>query len=124
LRILIIDDDEAMRTLIRRVLIRLGVQMVVEAENGERGLAHIESASAKIDLVISDWHMEGMSGLRLFKELTARKSDIPFMMLTGSADMQSLIEAKNAGVRAYLVKPVSPRDLETKIVALAKGGVA
>jgi two-component system, chemotaxis family, chemotaxis protein CheY len=123
LRILVIDDDEAMRHLVRRLLARLGVKSIVDVESGEQGLGHIESAPSAIDLIICDWHMREMSGLDIFKKLKARKLDIPFMMLTGSAGRGSIIEAKNAGVRAYLVKPVSPRDLETKIAALTKGGV-
>jgi two-component system, chemotaxis family, chemotaxis protein CheY len=95
----------------------------VEAETGERVLEHIESASSKTDLIICDWQMNGMSGLRLFGELKTKKIEISFLMLTGSADQESIMEMKVAGVRGLLVKPISPCDLEAKVAALAKSGI-
>ena len=117
---LVVDDDEAMRTLVRRLLARSGVGVVIEAEDGEEALRRLESTTPAINLVLCDWQMKKMSGLRLFNELKARNSEIPFIMLTGVVDLESIVEAKKAGVLAYLVKPVSPRDLEAKIAAMVK----
>jgi len=121
---LVVDDDEAMRTLVRRMLLRSGAKAAIEAEDGEQALRQIECASPAINLILCDWHMGKMSGLHLFNELRARKREIPFIMLTGSVDLDSIVKAKKAGILAYLVKPVSPRDLEAKVAAMVKGHAA
>jgi len=118
LNCLVADDDNAMRALVRRLLLRSGVRSVDEAEDGETALRHVETASPAINLILCDWHMEGMSGLHLFNELKARKREIPFIMLTGSVDLESIVQAKRAGICAYLIKPVSSRDLEAKVAAM------
>ena len=121
---LVVDNDDAMRTLVRRMLVWFGAKAVVEAEDGEQALRQIECTIPAINLVLCDWHMGKMSGLHLFNELKTREREILFIMLTGSVDLESIVEAEKAGIRAYFVKPVSRCDLEAKVRAVVKGQAA
>lgn len=117
-RLLIVDDDQTMRALIRRMLARMKITELAEAEGGEQALKQIETAAKPVDLVICDWNMPGMSGMDLFGRVHVLQPGLPFLMLTGRADANSVIAAKQAGIAAYIVKPISPEELRTKIVYL------
>lgn len=120
-RILVVDDDAGMRVLLCRMLQRLKVGNVAEAAGAKAALEVIAAADA-FDLVVCDWNMPEVSGLDLFKEVHAQRPDLPFLMLTGRADLDSVISARKAGVAAYLVKPVSPAELGAKIRFLTGAG--
>jgi two-component system, chemotaxis family, chemotaxis protein CheY len=122
LNILVVDDDETMRTLVCRMLKRMKVGGIVEANGGEQALERLEGAPAKLDLVICDWNMPGMSGMELFQRVHTAKPSLPFLMLTGRADLDSVVAAKKAGVPGYIVKPISPQELKTKIAFLVSHG--
>lgn len=113
--VMIVDDDQTMRVLIRRMLTRMKITNLVEAEGGAQALQQIEQSPSPFDLVICDWNMPGMSGIELFDRVHALKPGLPFLMLTGRSDANSVIAAKRAGVPAYIVKPISPEELRTKI---------
>ena len=116
--IMIVDDDQTMRMLIRRMLTRMKITNLVEATGGEDALKQLELSPTPFDLIICDWNMPGMSGIELFERVSATKPGLPFLMLTGRADANSVIAAKKAGVAAYIVKPISPDELKTKIAFL------
>ncbi|MGO8919943.1 MAG: response regulator [Stellaceae bacterium] len=113
--VMIVDDDETMRMLIRRMLTRMKIGTLMEAEGGQQALQQLEPAMAGCDLIICDWNMPGMSGIELFDRVHALKPDLPFLMLTGRSDAHSVIAAKKAGVPAYIVKPISPEELKLKV---------
>ncbi len=114
--VMIVDDDQTMRTLIRRMLSRMRITRLIEADGGEQALERLGEAEASAcDLIICDWNMPGMSGIELFDRVHALKPDLPFLMLTGRADANSVVAAKRAGVPAYIVKPIAPDELKTKI---------
>lgn len=113
--VMIVDDDQTMRMLIRRMLGRMKITSLMEADGGEEALKQLETAAAPCDLIICDWNMPGMSGIELFDRVHVLKPELPFLMLTGRADASSVITAKKAGVPAYIVKPISPEELRTKI---------
>jgi two-component system, chemotaxis family, chemotaxis protein CheY len=120
--VMIVDDDQTMRMLIRRMLGRMKIGNLLEAEGGEQALEQLEQSTGPCDLVICDWNMPGMSGIELFDRVHALKPHLPFLMLTGRADANSVIAAKKAGVPAYIVKPIAPEELRAKIsYLLAKG---
>src|SRR5690242_20290981 len=114
--VLIVDDEESMRTLVRRMLTRLDPAALVEAEGAEQALERVKAASTPIDLVVCDWNMPGMSGIELFKHIRSMRLGLPFLMLTGRNDAGSVIETKRAGVPGYAVKPISPNELRRKVV--------
>jgi two-component system chemotaxis response regulator CheY len=119
LRILVVDDSSEMRVLLRRMLRHFGVDPVADAPDGELALQWITINDGKVDVVICDWNMPGMSGMDLFRKIRAIHPGILFLMLTGRADVPSVMAAKEAGVTGYLVKPVSLKNLESKMTFLA-----
>ncbi|HEX9489645.1 MAG TPA: response regulator [Stellaceae bacterium] len=115
-KILVVDDDASMRTLTRRMLSRMGIANLAEAEGGAQALRLLEAAP--VDLVICDWNMPAMSGMELFARARSLRPDLPFLMLTGRADAESHAAARQAGVAAFLVKPISAPDLKVQIAYL------
>ena len=113
LKILIVEDEEPMRALLSRMLSRMSVAKVVEAANGPQGLERVEADP--IDLVICDWNMPEMSGMEFFDRVHAMNPRLPFLMVTGRSDAKSIVTAKKAGISAYIVKPISQRELRAKI---------
>ena len=113
LNILVVEDEEPMRSLLARMLQRLRVATVIEAESGAQGLAEV--GARPLDLVICDWNMPEMSGMEFFDRVHAQNPDLPFLMVTGRSDAGSIVAAKRAGISAYIVKPISQRELKAKI---------
>ena len=117
INILVIDDSRAMRMTIKVILKRLGFKNIIEAEDGRQGLDVLKTVD--IDLILCDWMMPVMTGLEMLKEL--QKDDvlsaIPFVIVTAVGNKESIIEAVQAGVSNYIVKPFAPDTLEGKIKA-------
>jgi two-component system, chemotaxis family, chemotaxis protein CheY len=124
LNVLVVDDDEAMRMLVCRMLRRMRIENILEASGGEQALERLSAAPSGVNIVICDWNMPGMSGMDLFKQVHARTPKLPFLMLTGRADLDSVVAAKKAGVHGYIVKPISPAELKTKISFLLSNSAA
>jgi len=118
--ILIVDDLPMMRSLMRDQLRRIGFKHVVEAECGQSAIRRMEHR--KFDLVIADWNMPEMDGLELLKVIRAADDwkDTPFVMVTAEAKRAKVIEAVEAGVDNYIVKPFSASTLEEKIQKVFK----
>lgn len=118
--VLVADDQSAFRSTIKKMLKDLKIQQVFEASSGREALKLLDSAPEMIDLVLCDWNMPSMSGLDLLRQVRSVGLDVPFVMVTGRADKDSVISAKDAGVTAYISKPFSSGQLEAKIrVAVA-----
>jgi DNA-binding response OmpR family regulator len=115
LSILVVDDDPAIRSLVRTMLRRLSVGHVAEAADAEAGLAALAAADRRFDLVVCDWNLPGISGIELRKRVGAGTAGPPFLMVTGRDDAQSIAEAAAAGVSAYIVKPFSQAELAAKL---------
>jgi two-component system chemotaxis response regulator CheY len=86
---------------------------VVEVGDGTRAWTRLRSES--FDAAIIDWQMPGRNGLDLVKAARARDPDLPLIMVTAEADRQHVINAINAGVSDYLIKPFSPKMLWEKL---------
>ena len=119
LTILLIEDDESMRTLVERMLSRLKIKVVAK-QDGPAALQVLQAATQPVDLIICDWNMPGMSGMDVFEQARALRPELPFLMLTGRADLDSVVSAKKAGVAGYIVKPISLPALKTKLSFLAR----
>jgi response regulator RpfG family c-di-GMP phosphodiesterase len=119
LRILLVDDDPAVRTLLRTTF-ELAEVEVAEAENAEAARRRIKAA--RPDVIVLDVNMPGMNGLDLCKELkgSAQTKDIPIILLTGS-DYGTSSNAKRAGADAFVRKPFSPLELLSVAERLAGG---
>ena len=106
--ILVVDDSEAICKALYDLLTLSGYA-VRTAPSGERAMQILETA--EMDLVISDLRMSGMSGLKLLKKVKERHPSLPFVILTGYGDMDSVIEAMRSGVADYLKKPFSVEEV-------------
>ncbi len=113
--ILVVDDSRAMRMTIRVILKKLGYLNIIEAEDGRQGLEKLKQN--KVDLILCDWMMPVMDGLEMLVELRNDDSlkDIPFIIVTAVGQKENIIEAVQAGVSNYIVKPFVPETLESKI---------
>lgn len=113
--ILVVDDFSTMRRIISNVLRQLGYENIIEAEDGTKALAILDTQ--QIDFVITDWNMPQMSGLDLLKAIRASKDKkhIPVLMVTAEAMQENIIAAAQAGVNNYIVKPFDAKTLSEKI---------
>lgn len=107
--LLFVDDEANILSSLRRLFRPHGYR-ILTAEGGEAALALL--ATESVDLVVSDMRMPGMSGAALLAEIRQRWPDITRILLTGYADMQSMIEAINvAGISRYIAKPWEDQDI-------------
>jgi DNA-binding response OmpR family regulator len=116
LSVLIVDDHEAMRALLRKVLERAGVSDVRDAENGNAGLGLLVERGA--DLILVDQTMPHMDGVTFVEHARAAGYAARILMITGRGDARTTDAARAAGADAVLVKPVAPRDLLAAIEKL------
>lgn len=117
LRVLIVDDNDYILNLIKMVLTDLGVADSFTARDAVDAMKILNS-SAAVNFVICDWNMPGITGLEFLRKLRADGVTMPFIMLTARADEGSVVQAKEIGVDAYLVKPFAPIQLEKKLLTL------
>jgi len=116
-RLLIVDDDADMRTLLAEYFRRLGFAV----EEKESGAAALEPAlSGRFDCFILDVSMPEMSGFELLRRLRERNVHTPALFLTAHGELESKVEGFEAGADDYLQKPFSPRELEYRIEALLR----
>lgn len=115
INVLLVEDDEDTRDMIRDMLSEFMVLNVEDAASGAEALEYLKDHSNVVDVIICDWNMPQISGLQLLQALRKQDRDIPFLMVTGRADNQSVIEAKEAGVTAYILKPFQAGELEAKM---------
>ncbi|MEW6542460.1 MAG: response regulator [Nitrospirota bacterium] len=115
LRILVVDDMSTMRRIVRNVLKQLGYGNVEEAEHGQEALTKLQKEP--FGLVVTDWNMPIMSGIDLLRTIRADRAmhHIPVIMLTAEAQKSNILEALNAGVSQYLVKPFTAEIMQTKL---------
>ena len=113
--VLIVDDASSMRRIIRGLLKELGFKHMREAENGQ--LAMDELKNKKADFVVSDWNMPVMTGIDLLRAIRADEvlKTIPVLMVTAEAKQENILEAVQAGVSNYIVKPFNAATLQEKL---------
>jgi two-component system chemotaxis response regulator CheY len=115
MKILVVDDFSTMRRIIKNLLRDLGFTNTQEADDGTTGLPMLQSG--KFDFLITDWNMPGMTGIDLLKAVRsdARLAKLPVLMVTAESKREQIIEAAQAGVNGYVVKPFTASTLEEKI---------
>jgi two-component system chemotaxis response regulator CheY len=120
LRILIVDDERFMRSTIKAALRVVGCLDIAEAADGETALRLV--GEYKPDLVLCDIGMEPMTGLQFVKRLRNHANpalrEIPIVMVTAHADASTVLKAADLGIAGYLVKPISPKQLEDRLRAI------
>lgn len=115
LKILLVEDQAEARAMIRNMMMELGITQIFEAKDGREALDFMDSAYDFIDVIICDWNIPSMSGVQVLRQLRTVDPVMPFLMVTGRNDIESVVEAKSSGVTAYIRKPFSPKELEAKL---------
>ena len=115
LKVLVVDDQPDARALVRGMLGELGVTQIFEAADGKEAMSFTDAAMDMIDVIICDWNMPKMTGIELLRQMRSVSYDVPFLMVTGRSDLDSVSSAKSSGVTAYIRKPFSPAHLEIKL---------
>jgi len=120
MEILIADDSKMIRYMTLEVLHALGYNSISEAANVAEARTHMQRK--KFDLIISDFHMPGETGLDFLRYVRATPefSKIPFILLTTDGEKKNIVAAVQAGVQAYLFKPVQKIALAQKLTDLSK----
>lgn len=115
MKILIVDDFSTMRRIIKNLLRDLGFTNTQEADDGSTALPMLRSGD--FDFLVTDWNMPGMTGIELLKEVRADQKlvSLPVLMVTAEAKRDQIIEAAQAGVNGYVVKPFTAQVLKEKI---------
>ncbi len=115
MKILVVDDFQTMRRIIRNYLRQLGFNNVEEAEDGDVALEKL--IETQFDFVITDWNMPKMTGIDLLKKIRAENNfkNIPVLIITAEAEKENVVQAAQAGVNDYIVKPFTPEVLQSKI---------
>ncbi|AAS97698.1 chemotaxis response regulator CheY [Nitratidesulfovibrio vulgaris] len=115
MRILVVDDFSTMRRIIKNILRQLGFSNVIEADDGTTAWETLNKD--RVDFVISDWNMPNMTGIELLRKVRASEEfgDMPFLMVTAEAQQENIIEAVQAKVSNYIVKPFTAETMKQKI---------
>ncbi|XPV77287.1 MAG: chemotaxis response regulator CheY [Desulfovibrio sp.] len=115
MRVLVVDDFATMRKIIKNILTSLGFNNIVEADDGSTAWEVLNKDN--IDFIVSDWNMPQMTGIELLRKVRGSEeyADIPFLMVTAEAQQENIIEAVQAKVSNYIVKPFTPATLAEKI---------
>jgi CheY-like chemotaxis protein len=118
LRVLVIEDNPNMRRLLRTLLTGLGCRDVMEAEDGAAGLELFHDNAP--DIVVSDWVMPIMDGLEFTRAVRRPGSHanpyVPIIVLSGYSERSRVMQARDAGITEFIVKPVSPKSLYQRLV--------
>lgn len=114
-KFLVVDDFPTMRRIVKNLLGDLGYTNTVEADDGETALPILKAGG--IEFVVTDWNMPGMTGIDLLKAIRADEqlASLPVLMVTAEADKAQIVEAAQAGVSGYIIKPFTAATLKEKL---------
>ncbi len=115
MKVLIVDDFSTMRRIIKNLLRDLGFTNTFEADDGSTALPMLKDGS--FEFVVTDWNMPIMQGIDLLKEIRKdpKLKHLPVLMVTAEAKREQIIEAAQAGVNGYIVKPFTAGTLKEKL---------
>ena len=118
--VLLVDDEPQVTRTVREMLRDMGISQIFMAKDGREALDLLGAFQEDLHLVIADWNMPRMTGIELLTQVRTADPNIAFLLLTGRADRESVLEARQQGVNAYLRKPFSAEQLRAKLVILAQ----
>ena len=115
MKILVVDDFSTMRRIIKNLLRDLGFNNTSEADDGSSALPVLQNGN--FDFLITDWNMPGMQGIDLLKAVRSDEKlvKLPVLMVTAESKRDQIVEAAQAGVNGYIVKPFTAATLKEKI---------
>lgn len=114
-KILVVDDFPTMRRIVRNLLGELGYTNISEADDGQTALPMLQAGD--FEFLVTDWNMPGMTGIDLLKAVRAdeKLAKMPVLMVTAEASKEQIVEAAQAGVSGYIIKPFTAATLAEKI---------
>jgi two-component system chemotaxis response regulator CheY len=110
IKILAVDDSVTIRQSVKFALEKSGYEVAV-ASSGEEALQIL--AQGKVNLIITDLHMDGMDGIELIRQVraTALHKFVPILMLTTESSQEKITQGKQAGATGWIVKPFKPEQM-------------
>lgn len=103
--IMIVDDSDVVRSVVKKALALYGFNETIEAEDGVTALDEFKATSKKIDLFVLDVNMPRMDGITLVGLIREMDKSTPIIMLTTETDKSKMIQAKNLGATGWIIKP-------------------
>jgi two-component system, OmpR family, response regulator MprA len=116
-RVLVIEDDDAVRSALRRALILSGYDVELAA-TGASGLLEAEASS--IDVIVLDLGLPDFDGMEVCRRLRAAGNRVPILMLTARDAIEDRVDGLEAGADDYLVKPYDVRELRARLEAITR----
>ncbi len=120
IKVLVVDDESYMRKVVRAILVSIGVRNIYEAGDGPTGLELIRTIAP--DVVVLDWEMPGVDGPAFVRVVRSPDTfpypNVPIIMLTGHGERSPVIEAVKIGVNEFLLKPVSSKALQDRLISV------
>ena len=115
MKILVVDDFSTMRRIIKTLLGELGYTNIDDADDGITALPKLQTGN--FDFLITDWNMPGMQGIDLLKAVRAdeKLASMPVLLVTAEAKKEQIVQAAQAGVNGYIVKPFNAITLKEKM---------
>ncbi len=115
MKILVVDDFSTMRRIVKNLLRDLGFNNTHEADDGTTALPMLQKGD--FDFLVTDWNMPGMTGIDLLRAVRAdaKLANLPVLMVTAEAKREQIVEAAQAGVNGYVIKPFTAATLKEKI---------
>lgn len=122
IRILVVEDNRFMRTILVNVLRGLDVREVAEAKNGIDAIEELRGG--QVDLVVMDWEMDEMNGMELLKTIRSGKRNInpllPVIVVSANTIARNIIQARDTGMTEFLAKPVSANAIYSRMAAIVE----
>jgi len=120
MKIMVVDDMSTMRRIVKNILKQIGFSNVDEAENGQEALEKLKADT--FGFVVSDWNMPVMTGIDMLRAIRSDEAlkHIPVLMVTAEAKKENIVEAVQAGVSNYIVKPFTAESLQEKMAKIFK----
>lgn len=115
---LVVDDDKFSRSFIKTALYQIGIKTIKEAASASEAVEILRNFN--VNLVLLDQIMEEKNGIEFASEIRGGKisdnKDIPIVMITVDNHEKTVLEARNLGIKEYLIKPISPQSLKKRII--------
>ncbi len=115
LSVLLIEDDYASREVLTFFLEELGIKDIQTKSNAVDALKFMDENRDWRGVILCDWNMPRMSGAAFYRQVKSTHPDIPFIMITGRNDEDSILFAKDSGIYAYILKPASLEEMARKL---------
>ncbi|RMG10851.1 MAG: response regulator [Planctomycetota bacterium] len=120
MKVLLVDDSGLSRKVQKKVLREVGLEDVVEAKNGLDALQKLKDLGGAVELVLTDWNMPGMDGLKLIESLRAdpATANLPVIVISSEGEEEKIAKAFAVGASSYVTKPFKKEVLARKIEAV------